>query len=56
MKKVETNLSQHKEYESYLSRAKVWIETAKKTVKDCSEIPSSSSHEVLQEKLNQIQV
>lgn len=56
MKKVETNLSQHKEYESFLSRAKVWIETAKQTVKECGEVPSSSSHEVLQEKLDQIQV
>lgn len=56
LKKVETNYEQHKEYESLLSRAKVWIDTAKQTIKECSEVPSSSTHEVLQEKLDQIQV
>lgn len=56
LKKVETNYEQHKEFESLLSRARVWIEAAKQTVKECSEVPSSSTHEVLQEKLDQIQV
>lgn len=56
LKKVETNYEQHKDFESLFSRAKVWIEAAKQTVKECSEVPSSSSHEVLQGKLDQIQV
>ena len=56
LKKIETNVEQHKNYESSLSRAKAWIEKAKQTVKDCCEVSSNSSQETLREKLNQIEV
>jgi len=56
LKKVETNLEQHKEYSENYEKAKVWIENAKQVIWDCSEASSNSSREVLQARLEQIQV
>lgn len=49
-------MEQHKNYESSLTQARAWIENAKQTVKDCCEVSSNSSQEILQEKLGQIEV
>ena len=56
LKKVETNLEQHKQYSENYEKAKVWIENAKQVIWDCSEASSNSSREVLQARLEQIQV
>jgi hypothetical protein len=53
---VETNLEQHKQYSENYDKAKVWIENAKQVIWDCSEASSNSSREVLQARLEQIQV
>jgi hypothetical protein len=53
---VETNLEQHKEYSENYEGAKAWIENAKQVIWDCSEASSNSSKEVLQARLDQIQV
>jgi hypothetical protein len=56
LRKVETNLEQHKEYSENYEGAKAWIENAKQVIWDCSEASSNSSREVLQARLDQIQV
>lgn len=56
LRKVETNLEQHQEYSENYERAKDWIENAKQVIWDCSEASSHSSREVLQARLEQIQV
>jgi len=53
---VETNLEQHKQYSENYEKAKAWIENAKQVIWDCSEASSNSSREVLQARLEQIQV
>lgn len=56
LKKVETNLEQHQQYSENYEKAKAWIENAKQVIWDCSEASSNSSREVLQARLEQIQV
>lgn len=56
LKKVETNLEQHKQYESNLKKAQTWIENAKEVIRECSQASSNSSRDVLQARLGQIQV
>jgi hypothetical protein len=56
LRKVETNLEQHQEYSENYEKAKDWIENAKQVVWDCSEASSHSSREVLQARLDQVQV
>lgn len=53
LKKVENNFELHKEYDQYYTNAKEWIEKAWSTIRSCSE--PSSSKEILQQRLNQIQ-
>ncbi|XP_075225316.1 muscle-specific protein 300 kDa isoform X2 [Lycorma delicatula] len=55
LKKVETNLDQHKQYESNLKKAQTWIENAKEVIRECSQASSNSSRDVLQARLGQIQ-
>ncbi|XP_059468655.1 muscle-specific protein 300 kDa isoform X2 [Neocloeon triangulifer] len=55
MKKVETNLDQHEQYETNHAKAQKWIENAKQIIWDSSSGASSSSREVLQSRLNQVQ-
>lgn len=55
LKKVETNLDQHKEYDTNLTNARAWIENAKEIIRECSEASSANSKEVLQKRLEQIQ-
>jgi nesprin-1 len=56
LKKVETNLEQHRQYSENYEKALAWIENAKQVIWDCSEASSNSSREVLQARLDQIQV
>jgi hypothetical protein len=56
LKKVETNLEQHQQYSENYEKAKAWIENAKQVIWDSSEASSNSSREVLQARLEQIQV
>lgn len=56
LRKVETNLEQHQEYSENYEKAKDWIENAKQVIWDCSEASSHSSREVLQARLDQVQV
>jgi hypothetical protein len=56
LRKVETNLEQHQQYSENYEGAKAWIENAKQVIWDCSEASSNSSREVLQARLDQIQV
>lgn len=55
LKKVQTNYEQHKEYENTLTKTKAWIEKAWDLVRGSSESSSTSSKEVLQKRLEQIQ-
>ncbi|XP_018338972.1 PREDICTED: nesprin-1 isoform X6 [Trachymyrmex septentrionalis] len=55
LNKVETNLSQHQEYESNLEKARDWIENAKQIIRQGTEAASSSSREELQNRLDKIQ-
>lgn len=56
MKKVETNLEQHQQYEENYTKAIAWVENAKQVIWDSSSGSSSSSREILQARLNQVQV
>lgn len=55
LNKVETNLTQHQEYESNLEKARDWIENAKQIIRQGTEAASSSSREELQSRLDKIQ-
>ncbi|XP_012253400.2 muscle-specific protein 300 kDa isoform X14 [Athalia rosae] len=55
VKKVETNLAQHQEYERNLGKAHAWIENAKQIIRQGTEAASTSSRDELQSRLNQIQ-
>ncbi|XP_018395829.1 PREDICTED: nesprin-1 isoform X2 [Cyphomyrmex costatus] len=55
LNKVETNLTQHQEYESNLEKARDWIENAKQIIRQGTEAASSSSREELQNRLDKIQ-
>lgn len=55
LKKVETNYEQHKEYESSLAKARNWNEKAWELIRASTEASSSSSKEVLQKRLENIQ-
>ncbi|XP_063222936.1 muscle-specific protein 300 kDa isoform X4 [Bacillus rossius redtenbacheri] len=55
LKKVETNLEQHQQYEDNLAKAQTWIDNAKQVIRDCSEASSNSTREVLEGRLGQIQ-
>ncbi|XP_008555407.1 muscle-specific protein 300 kDa isoform X6 [Microplitis demolitor] len=55
LNKVETNLSQHQEYEANLGKTRAWIDNAKQIIRQGTEAASSSSREELQERLEKIQ-
>ncbi|KAG7206621.1 hypothetical protein KM043_000301 [Ampulex compressa] len=55
LKKVETNLAQHQEYEANLGKCREWIEGARQIVRQGTEVASSSSREELQGRLDKIQ-
>ncbi|XP_039285327.1 nesprin-1-like [Nilaparvata lugens] len=55
LKKVETNMEQHKQYEDNLTKARAWIENAKEVIRQCSQASSNSSRETLESRLQQIQ-
>lgn len=54
--KVETNCEQHEQYASNLEKTKKWLENAKEIIRESSAASSSSSKEVLEARLAQIQV
>lgn len=55
LKKVETNYDQHQEYQANLEKCRSWIDNARDLIRNCSEASASSSKEVLQARLEQIQ-
>ncbi|KAF5308513.1 hypothetical protein FQR65_LT06178 [Abscondita terminalis] len=55
LKKVETNLEQHQQYVDSLEKSRAWIENARDLIRSCSESSTTTSKQVLQERLNQIQ-
>ena len=55
LNKVETNLAQHKEYETNLGKARDWIENAKQIIRQGTEAASTSSREEFQSRLDKIQ-
>ncbi|XP_032455805.1 nesprin-1 isoform X11 [Nasonia vitripennis] len=55
LQKVETNFSQHQEYEMNLGKTRDWIENAKQIIRQGTEAASSSSREELQQRLDKIQ-
>lgn len=55
LKKVETNMELHKEYDENLQKAREWIENAREVIRTCSEASSASTKEMLQQRLAQIQ-
>lgn len=55
LKKVETNEEQHQQYTDNLKKTKAWIENAKEIIRSCSEGSSTSTRDVLQARLEQIQ-
>jgi hypothetical protein len=56
MKKVETNLEQHQQYEMNYAKAIAWVENAKEVIWDSSSGSATSSREILQARLAQVQV
>ncbi|KAF4529960.1 hypothetical protein B566_EDAN017789 [Ephemera danica] len=55
MKKVETNLEQHQQYETNYAKALSWVESAKQVIWDSSSGSATSSREILQARLDQVQ-
>lgn len=55
LQKVETNYSQHQEYEHNLDKTRKWIDNAKQIIRKGSEAASTSSREELQQRLDNIQ-
>lgn len=56
LKKVEANLEHHQQYTEYLEKAKAWIENSKQLIWESSGSSSNSSRDVLQARLEKIQV
>ncbi|KAF5292003.1 hypothetical protein FQA39_LY14120 [Lamprigera yunnana] len=55
LKKVETNLEQHQDYLDSLEKSRTWIEDARELIRSCSESSTTTSKEILQQRLDQIQ-
>lgn len=55
LKKVETNLEQHQQYADSLQKSRAWIDNARELIRNCSESSTTTSKEVLQARLDQIQ-
>ncbi|XP_025834538.1 nesprin-1 isoform X2 [Agrilus planipennis] len=55
LKKVETNLEQHVQFNESLEKTRNWIENARELIRNCSETGASSSKDDLQQRLQKIQ-
>lgn len=55
-RKVKTNLEHHEQYADNLKKATAWIDNAKEVMRQCSETTPNCSRQVLQSRLDQIQV
>lgn len=55
LKKVETNLEQHQEYANNLQKSRAWIDNARELIRNCSESSTTTTKEILQERLDTIQ-
>lgn len=56
LRKVENNFEQHEEYEKNLKKAREWLENAKEIIRESSTSSATASKEVLQQRLDKIQV
>jgi len=56
LKKVESNLDHHQQYEQNLAKTREWIDHAKQVIRQSSEAASSNSRDELEARLNQVQV
>lgn len=54
LRKVETTYDQHKQYETYLKKAREWMDNAQMVVRDCSDISPNAGKETLERHLDMI--
>ncbi|KAB7507506.1 Nesprin-1 [Armadillidium nasatum] len=55
LRKVETTYDQHRQYESFLNKAKEWIDNAQMVVRDCTDMSPNAGKEALERHLEMIQ-
>ncbi|KAK8753228.1 hypothetical protein OTU49_003325, partial [Cherax quadricarinatus] len=55
LRKVEASFDQHRQYETYLSKAREWIDNARMVVRDCIDMSPDSGKESLERHLEMIQ-
>lgn len=55
LRKVESSFDQHRQYETYMSKAREWIDNARMVVRDCVDMSPDSGKESLERHLEMIQ-